>query len=317
MPVELSSVETVDEARSSIVEANPAIAIISDALPDNGAFELCTNLRSVHVREPFQIILAVTELVPDLLERAINGLIDDFYVTSASELELQLRVQAALRRHVDHGAVSSEREYYRRAARSEEELASRILDQTVDLKERYRELQEQHDTSPVTGLARGASLARQLNVEIERAERSINSLSGFVFGPDQRTTIRDTYGREATEQLYAELGRLFTANLRKYDVCGHYTEYELFVALPATDLDLATRVAQRFAAAIGKLSTRAAGVAASVGFSFWVTTFANGETWELWMKRSLDALERARKNGSRIEAVTANAYRLWKNAREA
>lgn len=318
MPVEVTSVCTEEEARRALVQVHPEIAVVADALPDNGSLSVCHAIRAVYQREPFQIVLVVTSATPDLLERAINGLIDDFYMTSAPTVELKLRVQAALRRIADHGTISSEREYYRRAARQEEELTSRILDQTLVLRKQFQTLEEESLIDSVTGLLRRGALISELDVEVERALRSLNTLSGFLTAPDLRTPLRESYGPEAARRLFAQLGKIFLGGLRKYDVCGLLAEETVFVALPGTDLHRARIVAERFSAGLSRLGAQSGSVAGAVSFSFGVSMFNEGESRDQWLGRSQTTLERARQlGGGRIEAVETapDAYRVWKATR--
>jgi diguanylate cyclase (GGDEF)-like protein len=318
MPVEVSAVVTEEQARRALIEVHPTLAIVSDALPDNGSYSLSQAIRAVHHREPFQIILAVTKVFPGLLERAINGLIDDFYIKGSPLVELRLRVQAALRRLAEYHSVSGEREYYRRAARNEEELTSKVLDETIALREENRVLLESSSRDPDSGLLRFPALLEDLDVEVERAARSINVLSGFLTGPDGFDELRATHGPDAGRRLFAQLGRSLIRGVRKYDVCGHYGDAAVFVALPGTDIERARVVAERFLGLFAKFGTQSANVATSVTFSFGLSALQDGETRDHWLKRTETTLDRARElGGDRIESVDSlpDPYTVWKATR--
>ncbi len=318
MPVEIASVESAEQAKQSIPETEPQIAIVSDVLAHDECFNLCEVLRKIHRREPFQIILAVTNVDQDLLERALNGLIDDFYITSSPMIDLKLRVQAAIRRLSDHEVVSEEREYYRRAARQEEELTSKVLDETLALREKIETSQQSSRTDPVTGLLREAVLLEEIDTEVERAVRSLNTLSGFIASVDQSGELRRTHGVEAMNRLMGQLGRGFQRGLRKYDLSGHYGKEEILVVLPGTDLLLGEQVAGRFAGVANGLVSRSPGFAGLVTFSFGVAVFADGESREQWLNRVEASLSRARSlGGGRVETEEQppNAYALWKATR--
>ena len=304
MPVEVTSVLTEEKARRALIEVHPSLAIVSDALPDNGSYSLSQAIRAVHQREPFQIILAVTEVVPGLLERAINGLIDDFYITGSPAVELRLRVQAALRRLAEYHAVSGEREYYRRAASSEEELASRVLDETLALREENRALLQSAARDPGTGLLRFHGLLEELDVEVERAARSLNILSGFLIAPDRHGELQASYGAEAIDRLFSQLGRSLLRGLRKYDVCGHFGDAAVFVALPGTDLERTRIVAERFMDLFTKLTSQTGALADKVTFSSGLSSLTEGESRDHWLKRTETVLDRARQlGGNRIQSV--------------
>ncbi len=318
MPVEIASVQSVEEAKQSIPETEPQIAIVSDALEYDECFNLCDILRKIHRREPFQIILAVTDVDQDLLERALNGLIDDFYITSAPMVDLKLRVQAAIRRLSDHEVVSGEREYYRRAAQQEEELTSKVLDETLALREKIEMSQQSSRTDSVTGLLREPVLLEEVDTEIERAVRSLNTLSGFMAYVDQGGELQQTHGVEAMNRLMGQLGRGFQRGLRKYDLSGHYGKEEILVVLPGTDLLLGEKVAGRFAGVANGLVSRSPGFVGLVTFSFGVAVFTDGESREQWLHRMGASLSRARTlGGGRIETEEQlpNAYALWKAGR--
>ncbi len=318
MPVEVASARSAEEARQSILETKPLIAIVSDTLDHDECFILCEILRKVHRREPFQIILAVTDVHQDLLERALNGVIDDFYITSAPTAALKLRVQAAIRRINDHEAVSGEREYYRRAARQEEELTSKALDETLALREMVEATQQSSRTDPVTGLLRESVLLEELDAEVERAVRSLNTLSGFIVSVDQSDTLQNTHGAEAMNRLMGQFGRAFRHGLRKYDFSGHYGGERILVALPGTDLLLGEEVAGRFAGVLSRLVSQSPVFSESVTLSFGVAAFSDGESREQWLNRAQASLARARSlGGGRVETEEdpPNAYAVWKAAR--
>lgn len=315
MPVEVTSVRSVEEALESIPVTEPQIAIVSDALAYNECFSLCEILRKVHRREPFQIILAVTDIHQDLLERALNGLIDDFFITSAPTVGLKLRVQAAIRRITDHKTVAEEREYYRRAARQEEDLTSKVLDETLVLREQIEISQQSSRVDPVTGLLRETVLLEEIDAEIERAVRSMNTLSAFLVSLDQGSQLRNTHGAEALNRLMAQFGLVFQHGLRKYDLAGHYGDEGILVALPGTDLLVGEQVAGRFAEVLSRLASQSSGSTGSVTFSFGVTVFMDGETREQWLDRTAACHARAQSlGGGRVETEErpANAYALWK-----
>jgi len=318
MPVEIASAQSASEAKHLIPATEPQIAIVSDALDYDECINLCEVLRKIHRREPFQIILAVTDVDQDLLERALNGLIDDFYITSTPAVDLKLRVQAAIRRLSDHQVVSEEREYYRRAARQEEELTSKVLDETLALREKVETSEQSSRTDPVTGLLRESVLLEGVVIEVERAVRSLNMLSGFMAAVDQGGDLRHTHGAEAMNRLMRQLGRAFQHGLRKYDLSGHYGNEVILVALPGTDLVLGEQVADRFAGVLDRLASQSPDFFESVTFSFGVTAFRDGESREQWLTRTEASLSRAQSlGGGRVETDEhmPNAYALWKATR--
>ena len=318
MPVEVTSTRSAEEARTSLLEIDPQIAIISDALATEECFSLCETLRKAHQREPFQIILVVNDLEEALIERALNGLIDDFYTTSAPTAGLKLRVQAAIRRLSDHLAVSEEREYYRRAARQEEELTSRVLDETLVLRERVENSLQFSRMDPVTGLLREPALLEAVDTEVERAVRSLNTLSGFMVSVDHDVPLRRTHGVEAMNRLMGQMGRAFQHGLRKYDHCGHFGDGGILVVLPGTDLAVGEQVAERFADVLDRIASQGPELAGSATFSIGVATFNEGDSRDRWLARALSSLNRARSlGGGRVETEErpANAYEVWKAER--
>jgi diguanylate cyclase (GGDEF)-like protein len=318
MPVEVASTRSAEEARTSILEINPQIAIISDALATEECFSLCETLRKSHHREPFQIILVVHDLEQSLIERALNGLIDDFYVITAPLTALQLRVQAAIRRLHDHVTMTEEREYYRRAARQEEELTSRVLDETLVLRERVESIPQFSRLDPVTGLLREPALLEAVDTEIERAVRSLNTLSGFMVSLDDREPFRRTHGADAMNQLMGQVGRAFRHGLRKYDHPGHFGEGAILVVLPGTDLEVAEQVAGRFSEVLKRIVSQVSRLSGSTTFSTGVAAFNEGDARDRWLDRAEASMIRARSLGGgtvETEVRPANAYEVWKAAR--
>lgn len=320
MPIDLIEADSTEKALRTLAEANPRIAVVSDTLGDASTLQLLETLRKTHHREPFQVILLVKELREDILERYLNRYVDDFHLVTSPGVGLSLRLQAALRRNATHDEVAGEREFYRRAAKQEEELTSRALDEALALRDQALSVSATSRFNPVTGLLSEQSLVDEIDREIERAVRSLNSLAGFVLSIDEQEKLTRTHGTDAMERLLRRVGRAFDHGLRRYDLAGHYGKEAILTALPGADLATATVVANRFRSVLTRLVSQVSGLPQKVTFSFGVAVFSGSEAKEQWIARAANSLARARSlGGDRVETDDrpANAYALWKASRVA
>lgn len=123
---------------------------------------------------------------------------------------------------------------------------SMLLD-TIRARERIINLA---DTDDLTGIWNRRYFRRQLPQEIERARTFNVPLSLLLFDIDEFKQINDSFGHVIGDVVLSELCGAVRESLRPTDILARYGGDEFAVILPHTDLQGATRVADRILARI-------------------------------------------------------------------
>ena len=291
LKLDVRAVDSAAEAGFAVAEKQTEIVIISDRLVD--AQRLCDALRMAHEHETLHIIMVVDSVEQERVEALLAACVDDFADWSRGPGELLLRLRVALRAVEREHVVNDEREYYRRAVHLEEALASRVLDENIGLKAEYEKLQDGSRTTLITGLLNFHTMQDALDAEVERSMRSYHPLAGFLLALDHSESLRRRIGMEAINRVMARIGRELTAQLRKYDVAGHYYDGTIFVGLPGTDLDRAYLVANRVHSASARVRSESGGPGGEVTMSIGVAQYRENEPRDTWLDRARAALTRA------------------------
>ncbi|MCQ4160568.1 sensor domain-containing diguanylate cyclase [Roseomonas sp. GC11] len=146
------------------------------------------------------------------------------------------------------------------AARLRRELRLRRLAEAEALAEgaRFRALSE---TDGLTGLANRRHLDRLLSLEWERAERMRQPLALVMLDLDHFKAFNDSQGHPAGDAVLRSLaGCIRTAMRQDNDLAARYGGEEFAVLMPDTDLDGATRTAERIRIALRRLDLPHPGV---------------------------------------------------------
>jgi diguanylate cyclase (GGDEF)-like protein len=112
---------------------------------------------------------------------------------------------------------------------------------------------------PVTGLANRSYLQRQLDAEIERAQRVQQPLATILLDVDDFKRVNDTRGHIEGDRLLREIAQLVTESVRIFDVCGRYGGDEFAVVMPGATEPIVQQVAERVRRAVAERFTGATG----------------------------------------------------------
>lgn len=290
---------------------SPQIVIIaSKGIKDSEeGFEFCKRLRSHYYEKALQILFIADEEV--LISRAIDAGADDFLPTASINQELGSRLHAAFIRFQSQLRLWEERDFFRKAAKQEEELSSRILDQHMILKQAFQNIEtinrELEDANKqlekvarydmLSGLLNRASLVSAMDVEIERATRSEADLSGIMLDIDNFKEINDSHGHLYGDHVISEIGHRLLQSLRKYDQAGRYGGEEFFIILPDTGIEQAFLIAERFRKELQDNPIMHGGSASVVTASFGIAQFHIGETRTMWLSRADKLMYDAKQSG--------------------
>ncbi|NYT61505.1 diguanylate cyclase [Alcaligenaceae bacterium] len=113
-------------------------------------------------------------------------------------------------------------------------------------------LEEQAQKDQLTGLANRRHFMHMAGIEFARSQRYKHSLSLLALDIDHFKTINDTYGHQAGDLVLQKFSDVFHDVLREVDIIGRIGGEEFAVLLPETDLESASKVAQRLLNAIAE-----------------------------------------------------------------
>ena len=122
--------------------------------------------------------------------------------------------------------------------------------ENVDL---HEVVQRQALTDELTGLSNHRRFQEVMGNELERAARFGHSVALIMFDLDDFKRVNDTFGHQQGDRVLREVGRVVRDNCREVDEPARYGGEELAIALPATDLDGAFRLAERIRLVIAAL----------------------------------------------------------------
>jgi diguanylate cyclase (GGDEF)-like protein len=306
---DVSSVNTLQSALEHIERRAIQILVLSmDTNPDD-CRTVFQAARHEYFQRPLQIVL-VTEN-PSRLCRAIEIGGDDFISKPITALEFQARLKAAEIRFTSQHALYREREFFRQAVKQEEELNSKIIDEHLNLKKAFRNIEEVNEELSssnkklqtiakydiLSGLLNRMSLFSMMDVEIERAIRTGAPLSAVMIDLDRFKEINDTYGHQCGDEVIRQVGERLRGMLRKYDHAGRYGGEEFFVILPNTYRDQGYSIAERFRTNLEDVPMKIGSDEYKITASLGVAQFSHGEARESWIEKTDMALYRAKAEG--------------------
>ncbi len=301
-------VRTATDIGDAIRSAGQAIVVLQYG-DDGEAVATCREIRSEFRLAPVQILLiGCTETT---LQDAIDAGVDDFLVRPIRVLELECRIRAASIRLRSQVRLLEERDFFRNAAKQEEELSSRLLDQHLVLKEAFRNIEDLNRELEATnhkleriarydilsGLLNRMSLFNVMDMEIERALRTKLPLSGIMLDVDNFKEINDNYGHLCGDEVIRHIGKRLRMHLRKYDQAGRYGGEEFFAVLPNTNLRQAFMIAERFRSELARSRIEIDDETIAATASFGIAEYRHGESRENWIARSDRNMYAAKQSG--------------------
>ena len=272
-------VTTVDDGTQAwealLQEEAPKLLILDWMMPGMDGPELCQKIRD-RKQVPYSYILLVTS--KDEKQDLVNGLnagADD-YITKPFELnELKARLR----------------------------VGTRILylqDELIRAKEAL-EFQATHD--PLTGLWNRGAILDLLQRELNRAERSQQTMGVFMLDIDHFKQINDSYGHLVGDQVLKEVARRLSTSVRNYDWVGRYGGEEFLIVASNCPCDTMENYGERLRLdlAATPVITEAGGVAVSASIG---AASTQSRPWhqDSLLRAADAALYRAKENGrNRLE----------------
>jgi len=137
--------------------------------------------------------------------------------------------------------------------------------QTEQLQQVNELLKHQALTDSLTGLANRRALHQQLSHEWKRAVRNGDALSLVMLDLDFFKKYNDTFGHQAGDAVLQQTGALLRFQTRGHDFVARYGGEEIAIILPATSLEGALILTERFREAVESAPWPSRAITASFG----------------------------------------------------
>jgi two-component system cell cycle response regulator len=252
-------------------EGNYDLLIVSLALEHFDGLRLCSQLRSLD-RTRNVPILALADVENN--SRLVRGLeigVNDYLARPIDRNELAARVRTQIRK---------------------KRYAERLRD-NVHLSI------EMAITDALTGLHNRRYMETHLATQVEQAAARGKPLTVLVLDIDFFKSVNDNYGHDAGDDVLREFALRMRKSIRGIDLACRYGGEEFVVAMPETDLAVATMVAERLRRRVAsepfpiQQGARSIEVTISIG----IAALAAGDSAASLLKRADEALYRAKRDG--------------------
>jgi two-component system cell cycle response regulator len=252
-------------------EGNYDLLIVSLALEHFDGLRLCSQLRSLE-RTRNVPILAVADVENN--SRLVRGLeigVNDYLPRPIDRNELAARVRTQVRK---------------------KRYAERLRD-NVQLSI------EMAITDALTGLHNRRYMETHLATQVEQAAARGKPLTVLVLDIDYFKSVNDTWGHDAGDDVLREFALRIRKSIRGIDLACRYGGEEFVVAMPETDLAVATMVAERLRRRVAsepfpiQQGARSIEVTISIG----IAALAAGDSAASLLKRADEALYCAKRDG--------------------
>lgn len=203
----------------------PDMLMLGISAGESWGFDLCADLRLTDPGHDLPVLLVVSDLDEDAIERGLRAGADDVVRVSTTPGELQARVAVQLRnkRHRDTlRSLRSERDAFQIKA-------------TID---------------PLTKVLNRGALEDALLTMLTRGE----PFAVMFVDLDHFKSVNDKFGHDVGDTVLRELGKYLVHAIRSNDVAGRYGGEEFVIALAGCDQTLAPRIAERHRELIAKIA---------------------------------------------------------------
>lgn len=267
-------VSTLDAALARGRTEPVDLFIVNFSLGNGDPLRLCSSIRSMEETRLTPVLALVCPDDTRKLVRALEIGVNDYLTFPVDSNELMARVTTQLRR-------------------------KSYLDQ---LRSSFRTGFEMAVTDQLTGLYNRRYLASHMSAMFDRAIWSGRPLSVMILDIDHFKSINDRYGHHVGDRVLQHFAQRILKTVRGIDlVCRHGGE-EFLVAMPDTEIDFATLVAERLRQDIARESFYSeeaesrVEISVSIGISSTEHSPENDSSQKL-IKRADDALYEAKAGG--------------------
>ncbi len=259
------------------------LVIVNMSIEKMDPLRLCSSIRSFEETRLTPLLAIVRQGDTRKLVRALDIGVNDYLSRPVDRNELTARVATQIRR-------------------------KRYIDQ---LRSSFEASLEMAVTDQLTGLYNRRYLASHLSGMFDRAFWTGRPLSLMILDIDHFKSVNDTHGHDMGDRVIQQVAERIRNSIRGIDLACRYGGEEFLVAMPDTDVDFASVVAERLRSEIAARTVTLNGgrdeiiVTVSIGLA---TTDGGPkeDTAQKLIKRADEALYAA-KNGGRNRVFGAKA----------
>ncbi len=223
---EAHAVADGEQALAEAVRRRPDLAVLDVSMPGLDGLELTRRMREHADLRDLPVVLLTARTEPEDVAEGLGAGADDYLGKPFRVVELQARIEAALRRAATFARLAE-------TARRDE----------------------------LTGLLNRRAWDEQLGQELARSARSGRSLSLALIDLDHFKRFNDTHGHQAGDRLLAEAAAGWRSALREGDVLARYGGEEFGLLLVDCELEDARVAVERVLARTPLGQSASAGVA--------------------------------------------------------
>ncbi len=260
------------EALFVAAEEDFDLLVVSTGLENFDSLRLCSQLRSLNRTRMLPILMVSNPDEEAKLIRALDMGVNDYVMRPVDKHELLARVRTQIKRGRYNAGLRDS------------------VQQTVEMAIK----------DGLTGLNNRRFFDSHLVTAFDKAKSSGQNLSVLIIDIDHFKPVNDTHGHDAGDDVLREFANRIRKNIRNVDTACRFGGEEFVLLMPDSDLDLACIVAERMRKEIAAHpfiisgGTKQINITVSVGAA---CIAGPDDTWEELMKRSDEALYRAKHNG--------------------
>ncbi|MDR0476699.1 MAG: diguanylate cyclase [Desulfobulbaceae bacterium] len=226
------------QALKLALEERPEMVISNRRLPDMDGIRLCKALRRTGPTEHTYIIILSGSESDDDLVRVFKAGVNDYLIKPLSLKVLAARIRNGERLLRYCQTVSRDRE---------------IIEQyAAQLSTANSQLQLMAMTDPLTGLPNRRNAMRRMKDAITEATRFQENLACIMLDIDHFKAINDTYGHDAGDMVLRDVAKIFSGNVRGYDMVNRIGGEEFLIICRRSGLDEARQLAERLRQAVAR-----------------------------------------------------------------
>ena len=284
--------ENGEQGLKLAMEEKPDMIITDWRMPDLDGLDLCKILRRSSQTEHIYIIILSACATDDELVQAFNAGADDYVVKPFSPKVLEARIRSGERLVRYHRTVSRDREIIQQYA--------------SQLSAANSQLQVMVMTDSLTGLPNRRNAMLRIKDAVAEATRFKESLSCIMMDIDYFKRINDTYGHDVGDIVLCDVAKIFSENIRGYDMVSRMGGEEFLVISGRSNLSEARELAERLRQTVARHETitpngQIVRCTISCGVATWQRRYRNDS--EL-LKNADRALYQAKNNGrNRVEVA--------------
>ncbi|MCC7116897.1 MAG: GGDEF domain-containing protein [Anaerolineales bacterium] len=190
--------------------------------------------------------------------------------------------------------LSKQVEVFKNESETAKKLARR---KEVEMSGVMAQASEISHVDALTLLPNRRKVLRQLEDEVQRAQRYHTPLTVSILDVDHFKKINDTHGHLAGDEALKQIGQILTDCIRHPDMAGRYGGEEFLILLPSSDATAAADQAARLCKQIRETQIQTAEQILQITVSVGIAEYQPTDTWETILHRADGALYDAKVNG--------------------